>query len=107
VTMGELPAAPEVLASYGFRVGPASSGPSDPGGVEIDYVVTGSPAYTAGLRPGMRILGIGNEPVATPAQFEAVARKVDVSQGLPLKVQSPDGRVGMVVLGGPGANDQP
>jgi serine protease Do len=107
VTMGELPAAPEVLASYGFRVGPASSGPTDAGGVEIDYVVTGSPAYKAGLRPGMRILGIGNEPVATPAQFEAVARKVDVSQGLPLKVQSPDGRVGMVVLGGPGENDQP
>jgi S1-C subfamily serine protease len=109
VTIAELPPAPEVLASFGFRVHPISAGPGQPGAaaLEIDQVVTGSPAYRAGLRPGMRVLAVGQEPVATPAQFEAAVGKLDLSQGLPLKIQSTDGRVGMVMVGGPRELDQP
>jgi serine protease Do len=108
VTIAELPAAPEVVAYFGFRVRPAPAGPADAAAIEIDRVVTGSPAYRAGLRPGMRILAVGQEPVATPTQFEAVVSKFDLARGLPLKVQSIDGRVGMVIVGGsPAEGEQP
>jgi serine protease Do len=107
VTIDELPPAPEVLASFGFRVRPAPAGPQEAAGVEIDQVVTLSPAFRAGLRPGMRILAVGQEPVATPGQFEAAIGKVDLGQGLPLRIQSTDGRVGMVLVGGPRELEQP
>jgi serine protease Do len=107
VTIDELPPAPEVLASFGLRVRPAPAGPTDAAALEIDQVVTGSPAFRAGLRPGMRVLAVGQQPVATPAQFEAATGKFDLSQGLPLKIQSTDGRVGIVLLGGPRENEQP
>ena len=106
VTIAELPAAPEVLASFGFRVRPVPAGPQAAAGLEIDEVVTDSPAFRAGLRPGWRILAIGQEPVATPEQFEAAIGKIDLNQGLPLKVQSIDGRVGMVLVGGPQEAEQ-
>jgi serine protease Do len=107
VTIDELPPAPEVLASFGFRVWPAPAGSQGAAGLEIDRVVTSSPAFRAGLRPGMRILAVGQEPVATPAQFEAAIGKLDLGQGLPLKIQSTDGRVGMVLVGGPPEVGQP
>ena len=107
VTIDELPPAPEVVASFGFRVRAAAGGPSDAAALEIDQVVTGSPAFRAGLRPGMRILAVGPEAVATPAQFEAVIRKVDLRLGLPLKLQLNDGRFVTVLVGGPSAKDQP
>jgi serine protease Do len=107
VTIAELPPAPEVLASFGFRIRPTPGGHGDAASIEIDQVVTGSPAFRAGLRPGMRILAVGQAPVATPAQFEAAVAKIDLNGGLPLKVQSPDGRGGMVVVGGPSNSDQP
>ena len=86
---------------------PAPAGPPDAASLEIDQVVSGSPAFQAGLRPGMRILAVGQEPVATPDQFEAAIRKLDLGQGVPLKVQSTDGRVGMVLVGGPQEVDRP
>jgi serine protease Do len=107
VTIDELPPAPEVLASFGLRVRPATGGPEHAASLEIDRVVAGSPAFRAGLRPGMRILAVGQQPVATPEQFEAATRKIDLGRGLPLRVQSLDGRVGMVVLGGPDEPEQP
>jgi hypothetical protein len=55
----------------------------------------------------MRILGVGQQPVATPEQFEAATRKLDLSRGLPLQVQTTDGRVGMVLVGGPRGPEQP
>ena len=107
VTIAELPPAPEVLGAFGFRVRPVPAGPSDAAGLEIDQVITGSPANRAGLRPGMRILAVGQEPVATPAQFEAAIGKLDLGQGLPLRVQLNDGRSGMVLVGGPRELEQP
>ena len=70
-------------------------------------IYAGSPAFRAGLRPGMRISAGGQMPVATPEQFEAATRKIDLSQGLPLQIQLPDGRVGMRVIGGPQEGEQP
>jgi serine protease Do len=107
VTIDELPPAPEVLASFGLRVRPAPGGPESAASLEIDQVVPGSPAFRAGLRPGMRILAVGRQPVATPEQFEAATRKLDLSQGLPLQIQLPDGRVGIRVIGGPQESEQP
>jgi serine protease Do len=108
VTIDELPPAPEVLALLGFHVRPRPASPE--GGeaaVEIDQVVNGGPASQAGLRPGMRIVAIGQEPVATVGQFEVAARKFDPRRGLPLIVQAPDGRGGRVVVGGGRDSGQP
>ena len=98
---------PEVVAVFGFRIRPAPAGPEDAAALEIDQVVAGSPAFRAGLRPGMRILAVGQEPVGTPAQFEAVTSKLDLSRGLPLRIQLNDGREFLRIVGGPPANDQP
>jgi serine protease Do len=107
VKIAEMPPAPEVLAFFGFRVRPAPAGPSDAASLEIDQVVSGSPAFQSGLRPGMRILAVGQEPVATADQFEAAVRRLDLGQGVPLKVQSTDGRVGMVIVGAQREAEQP
>ncbi len=107
VTIDELPPAPEVLASFGFRVRPAPAGPDGAGGIEIDQVIAGSPAFRDGLRPGMRILSVGREPVSTIAQFEALTGKLDLRRGLPLHLQLTDGRQVMVLVGGPQPAEQP
>ena len=63
--------------------------------IEIDQVVTGGPAFQEGLRPGTRILAVGEKPpvpVRTLAEFEVAVGKLDLSRGLPLVVQSGDGR---------------
>ncbi len=100
LTIDELPAAPEVLG-LGFRVRPRAADPDGNGaGVEIDQVVNGSPAFQEGLRPGMQILAVGNLPIATLDQFETAVRNIDIERGLPLKVQTVDGRVGNRLIGG-------
>jgi len=107
VTIAELPPAPEVLSSLGFGVRERPA-PRDGGGrvVEIDLVVAGSPAFLAGLRPGMRIIAVGErrEPVHTLAEFEVAVRKLDPERGLLLEVQSIDGRRRLVLLGSGGEN---
>jgi serine protease Do len=101
VTVEEMPPAPEVLGLLGFHVRPRPAGPDGAGSaIEIDRVINGSPAFHDGLRPGMQILAVGREPVATVAQLEAAVRKVDLRQGLPLRMQLPDGRVVGVLVGG-------
>jgi serine protease Do len=108
VTIEELPPAPEVLTRLGFNVRPSPTSSDTSGAsVEIDRVIPGSPAFQAGLRPGMRIVAVGQEPVGTVAQFEAAVRKLDPRGGLPLVVQSHDGRVGPVLVGGSRENRQP
>ncbi len=108
VTIDELPPAPEVLSSLGFTVRPRAGGPEgDPASIEIDRVVTGSPAFQVGLRPRMRILAVGQEPVATITQFETAVRKIKPGRGLPLAVQTTDGRVSPVLVGGNNDIKQP
>jgi serine protease Do len=107
LTVEELPAAPEVLA-LGFRV---RSRPSDAenqqGGVEIDQVDKGGPAFREGLRPGMRIVAVGQTQVKTLTEFEVAVRKVNLERGLPLIVETPDGRVGNVIVGAAPTRQQP
>jgi serine protease Do len=108
VTIDELPPAPEVLTALGFNVRPGLTTPDNSGAtIEVDRVIPGSPAFQAGLRHGMRIVAVGQEPVATVAQFEAAVRKLDTRGGLPLFVQAQDGRVGPVLVGGNRENKQP
>jgi serine protease Do len=108
VTIDELPPAPEVLTALGFNVRPGPTTPDNIGAtIEVDRVIPGSPAFQAGLRHGMRIVAVGQEPVATVAQFEAAVRKLDTRGGLPLFVQAQDGRVGPVLVGGNRDNKQP
>jgi serine protease Do len=101
VTIAELPPAPEILATLGFNV---QERPLDNEGhgtcVEIDSVISGSPAFHKGLRPRVRILAVGTNPVpvTTLAEFETAVRKTDLSRGLPMVVQYQDGRRGGVVF---------
>ena len=48
---------------------------------------------SGGLASRMRILKVGEEPVKSLAEFEVAVRRNDFSQGLPLLIQSTDGRV--------------
>ena len=66
VTIAELPPAPEVLSAIWFQRSGAPRGPEGDGRVlEIDQVVAGGPAFEAGLRPGMRILAVGEQARGT------------------------------------------
>ena len=108
VTIDELPPAPEVLSSLGFNVRPHPAGPDGvAASIEIDQVVAGGPAFQVGLRPRMRILAVGKESVATIPQFEIAVRKINPRLGLPLLVQTTDGRVIPVLVGGDRVNKQP
>jgi serine protease Do len=113
VTIGELPAEPEILATLGFNVHEVRERQVDNVGhgtyVEINRVISGSPAFHKGLRPGMRIVAVGTvpEPVTTLAEFEAAVGKTDLSRGLPMVLQTPDGRRGAVVVESGNANTEP
>jgi serine protease Do len=102
VTIAELPPAPEILGSLGFGVHERSA-PGDGAGsfLEIDKVVAGGPAFQAGLRPGMRILAVGErkEPVSTLSQFEVAVRKLGPERRVSLLVQSNDGRNWFLQIG--------
>ncbi len=93
--VAELPPAPEVLLTYGFSLRERPATVDGKGSaIEIDNVVAGGPAFEEGLRPGMRVLGVGERPLAvnTVAEFEFAVGKMDARRGLPLVVQSVDGR---------------
>jgi serine protease Do len=93
VQIAELPPAPEVLAIYGFNVRERPANERNQGSViEIYRVVNGGPAFHGGLRPGVLILGVGEQPVPvkTLAEFEIAVRKLDPRGGLPLAVQAGD-----------------
>ena len=102
VTIAELPQTPELLYSLGLGVHERRADKEgDRTIVEIDRVLTGSPAFKFGLRPGMRIVGVGDPPVPvkTLAEFEAAIRKLDRSNGVQLQFQVADGRIVAVRLG--------
>jgi serine protease Do len=110
VTIAELPPTPEVLTFFGFGVRERSATQDGAGRVvEIDQVIAGSPAYQEGLRPGMRILAVGEkpEPVTTLTELEAAVGKLDLNRGLPLVVLPIDGRPRLVHLGGATGRDRP
>ncbi len=97
VKIVELPPAPEVLLRFGFGVREVPGAEAAGGGsrVEIDQVITGGPAFQEGLRPGTRILAVGDTqpmPVKTLVEFEFAVTKIDQTRGLPMIVQSGDSR---------------
>ncbi|MCA1684837.1 MAG: PDZ domain-containing protein, partial [Planctomycetia bacterium] len=104
VVIGELPgdSGPAGLTSFGFRVREIKPG----GGAEpillIDAVVRGSLAARSGLIPGLRVVAVGKTEVHTKADFDKAVAAFTPEQGLPLRIQSPDGKVASVTLGGPG-----
>ncbi len=55
----------------------------------------------------MRIIAVGDMQVRTLDQFEAAVRKIDLERGLPLVVETVDGRIGNILIGGDPAPKQP
>jgi serine protease Do len=101
-TIAELPPAPEVLSPLGFGVREVDSGREGGGrSVEIDRVFRGGSAFQEHLLPGTRIVSVGDppQPVNSLAELETAVRRTDLTQGLPLIVQSADGTMRQVRLG--------
>jgi serine protease Do len=105
VTIAELP----ILLGMGLQLRRAteqerSQYPDQP---EEAVVIVGPEPGSAAFRnrllaqSGLRILAVGETPVATPAEANAAAARFDPGQGIPLQIQLPDGRTGQVTLGGP------
>ncbi|MBY0397074.1 MAG: trypsin-like peptidase domain-containing protein, partial [Thermoleophilia bacterium] len=76
------------ITSFGFRVRelPAGTGGDPLGMIVIDQVARGSPAAVAGLRPGLRILAVGDTEVRTKEQFDKASAAFNLAEGLPLRV---------------------
>jgi serine protease Do len=103
VVVGEQPGDSEAaFNAFGFSVREVPAGADgDPlPGVVIDRLAMGSPAARAGLRPGFRIIGVGDQDVRTRAEFEKAAGGYGVAQGLPLRLRTPDGQTVSVMVGG-------
>ena len=104
VTVAELDAelSPS-LNLYGFRVRdlPPGTDGNPLGFLMIDQVVQGSPAFRAGLKVDQRILAVGSEEVHTRLQFDRAAMEYSPEKGLPLRIQSPKGSAGFLIVGGP------
>ncbi len=103
VVIGEQPGetGPAGLLSFGFQVREVGDGKGQTA-VVVDAVVRGSLAARVGLLPGLRILAVGRTEVNTKADFDKASASYTTDQGLPLRVQTPDGRVAFLTLGGPG-----
>jgi serine protease Do len=103
VTIAELRSSP-VLATLGFRVRELPQANAGPGEslLIIDDVQPGSPAHRAGLQPGLRIVGVGRTPVHNKAEYDAAAASFNPAEGLPLRIETPDGQTAFVTVGGSG-----
>ena len=100
VSVAEMPA-DLVLAYFGFSV---KDDPGDPrGGVVVDRVVEGTPAARSGLKPDLRIVGIGPRRFASKAEFDGLITPLFGSPEIPLGVVR-DGRVEFLPLAAPSAD---
>lgn len=92
VTIAELPdRSPVPELGLHFREIPPGAGGKSPGALEIDHVVEDSPASRAGLRAGMRIVGIGHSAVATEAQYAQALAASSPGRDLRIHVSTPEG----------------
>ncbi len=102
VTIAELPA----LLALGLRLRELTPEQARtlPGAPEsallVEDVLPGSAAQRAGLIRGVRLLGIGAVPVQTEADCNAAVANLDPAKGIPLRLRLPDGREGIVTIGG-------
>jgi serine protease Do len=101
VTIAELPEIPEA-AYLGFHVKDVPIAEGKGNFVEVDEVQEGSPAFQAGLRRGMKIVGVGRMPVRSVAELRLVLQGRDPERDLPLFILSPDGRPMRLPVGGRG-----
>ncbi len=100
VTIAERPG-DVALHPLGFRLrefGPEETG-LPLGAMVIDQVVPGSPAFKAGLRPGIQILAVGQTPVHTKVEYDKAAAAFEGKGKLPLRLQVGKDQVAEVVLG--------
>ncbi len=89
--------------SFGLRVREVPPGGEDADSqpfLVVDQVVQGSPAARAGLIPGLKILAVGRTEVHTKDEFDKAAAQFTPEQGLPLRVQIPNGPSTFITIGG-------
>jgi serine protease Do len=106
VTIAERPDFPEA-AYLGFHVREAPMGEGKGVGLEVDDVKPASPSFRAGLRPGMKIVGVGMMQVRSAAEFEAAIGRFEPERGLPLFVLAEDGRPFLMPVGARGPTPIP
>jgi serine protease Do len=101
VTIAEMASSP-VLATLGFGVREVPAGEQGDGypTLVIDEVQPGSPAQRAGLRRGMKVVGVGRTPIHGKADYDAAASAFNPADGLPLQVVTLEGQPAFVVVGG-------
>jgi S1-C subfamily serine protease len=96
VTIAEFPS----LRGMGLLLRGARSGePEGLPGVFVEGVQPGSPAHLAGFRRGWRLLAIGNRPVRSLQEAEAVAGRFESGSGILTQVLRNDGQRMEVLLG--------
>lgn len=101
VTIAEMP--PFVLLGIRLRDLPREIAQQLPGSpdqaVVIEQVVPGSAAAAANLFPGLRILEVNSQPVASRAEAERAAASPAKDRGIALRVQFPNGRTEDLLIG--------
>ncbi len=97
VAIAEMPG-DRIVAFFGFGVKDSEGDPQ--GGVIVDRVVPGSPAEKAGIRPGLKIVAIGNRRVFSKAEFDVLLSQVGRASDIPFGVVR-DGRLEVIQLGNP------
>ncbi|GIW89300.1 MAG: serine endoprotease DegQ [Isosphaeraceae bacterium] len=94
LTVAALP----LLRSLGARVQSDENTPPGLPPLRIDSVDPGSAAARSGLRPGQRLLAIGNRTVSSPDELETILGRFDPTQPIPLRILSPDGSLSTIRL---------
>jgi serine protease Do len=102
VTVGELADASAIpLDALGFSLLDQKTDPAkadSPTVLIIDQVTPGGPVANSGIRPGMRVLSVGRTPVNNRKEFNEAAARFNPTQGIPIRVQAPDGMVLTAIL---------
>ncbi|MDR3622997.1 MAG: trypsin-like peptidase domain-containing protein [Paludisphaera borealis] len=101
VAIAAVPTNPEI-GRLGFRVREIPGPDGKQTVLEVDRVVSASPAFAAGVRPGMAIIAVDKTPVRSALEFLSIIKDYDLTRGLPLVVMTRDGRFGPVMVTAPG-----
>jgi serine protease Do len=92
VTVAELPD-PFTTSAIGYGFEAAELPPGQGVGMIVTRVTRGSPAAVAGLREGMRVVGVNRQAVRSRPEFDAAVASADASQGLQLAITRQDGSI--------------